>query len=114
MSRVLALAVLLLVLAPAGAAADQTARGKARLQILGGASLIVRGAQFVPGERVKVSVAGDHSMSKRTVANSRGAFAVRFSMPFDRCNSSLRVLATGDRGSRASAKRPEMMCPPRL
>lgn len=114
MSRALALVVLLLTLVPAGAAADRAAAGKARLQIVGGPPLLLRGTQFVAGERVKITVTGERTLSKSTVADGRGAFEVRFAVLFDRCSSSLRALARGARGSRAGAKMPQLMCPPRL
>lgn len=115
MSRVLALvAGLLLTLVPASAAADQASAGKARLQIVSGSSLVLRGTQFVPGERVKISLLGDLNRSKWAAADGRGTFVVRFRMSFDRCNSNLRIMARGDRGSRAGAKMPQLMCPPRL
>jgi len=110
----LALGALALALVPSGAAADQAATGRATLRVLPGSSLVLRGTSFVPGERVRISVAVGRSLSKRTIADSSGAFTVGFRASYDRCASSLTALAVGDRGSRARVKRPDLMCPPRL
>lgn len=100
----------------AGSASARTgeASGKPKLQVLQGASLALRGTQFVPGERITVSVSGPGRSSKRTVADGRGGFLVRFRMRFDRCNSNLIARAVGSRGSRAGVKTPPLLCPPRL
>jgi hypothetical protein len=115
MTRGLALVALLLTLVPAGAAAEQatsqaTAQ-RARLFVGTGAQLAVRGAQFVPGERVTVTVSMRQKRMKRTVANGQGAFIVRFRMSLPRCSSGFIARAVGNRGSRAMAKRPPMLCP---
>jgi hypothetical protein len=114
MTRGLALVALVLALAPAGAAAEQSATGKATLQLVRGASLVVRGMQFVPGEQVTVNVTTGRNVSKRVVADGRGAFVVRFRISFDRCSSGVIARAVGSRGSRALVKRPPHGCPPRL
>jgi hypothetical protein len=111
MTRGLALVALLFTLVPAGAAADQTASQRARLYIGAGAPLAVRGTHFVPGEQVTVTVSMRQKRMKRTVANGRGTFLVRFPMSLPRCSPGLIVLAVGNRGSRAMAKRPPMLCP---
>ena len=114
MTRGFALVALVLVLAPAGAAADQSATGRAKLQVFMGAPLVVRGTQFVPNEQVTVSVAATQKRMKRTVAGGRGGFVLRFRMSFERCRSGLTILAVGNRGSRALLKRPPTLCPPHL
>lgn len=114
MTRGFALVALVLTLAPAGAAADQSATGRASLQVVTGAQLVVRGMHFVPGEQVTVTVSGAERRMKRAVADGQGGFLVRFRMSFERCRSGLTALAVGNRGSRARVKRPPMLCPPRL
>jgi hypothetical protein len=111
MTRGLALVALLLTLVPAGAAADQTASQRARLHIGTGAPLVIRGTHFVPGEQVTVTVSMRQKRMKRTVANGQGAFLVRFRMSLPRCSPGIIALAVGNRGSRAMAKRPPMLCP---
>ena len=74
-------------------------------------SLVVRGTQFVPGEQVTVTVSAAQKRMKRTVATGQGAFRLGFRLSYERCNSGLRVLAVGNRGSRAALKRPPMLCP---
>jgi hypothetical protein len=114
MTRGLALVALVLTLAPAGAAADQSTPRRATLHVGLGVPLVVRGTQFVPGERVTVTILATNKRMKRTVANSQGGFVVRFRVSFERCRAGLVALAVGDRGSRAKTKRPPMLCPPRL
>jgi hypothetical protein len=114
MTRGLALVALVLTLAPAGAAADQSTPRRATLHVGLGVPLVVRGAHFVPGEQVSVTIAAARKRTKRTVANSRGGFVVRFRASFERCRAGFIALAVGDRGSRALVKRPPMLCPPRL
>jgi hypothetical protein len=111
MTRVVALVALVLTLAPAGAAADQSATGRARLQVTMGTELVVRGTKFVPGEQVTVTVSAAQKRMKRTVANGQGEFLVRFRMGLQRCGPGFLALAVGNRGSRALVKRPPMLCP---
>jgi hypothetical protein len=64
----------------------------------------VRGAGFLPAERVTVYVAAGAERSKTAVATSRGTFAVRFrSLEVGACESYV-VRAVGNRGSRASVR----------
>ena len=114
MRRMLALTTVVLGLVPTGAAADQSRNDKPRLRLVAGAVLAVRGAHFVPGERVKVTVTVGRRLAKEAVVEGRGSFAVRFQTSFDRCSSSLRVQAVGNRGSLVLLKLPPFMCPPRL
>ncbi len=114
MNRAFVLATLAFTLLPSGAAAGEAAQERPTLRVTAGAMLVVRGTHFLPGERVKVSVAGDRRLTRGATALGSGSFAVRFRSSFDRCNSRLTVLAVGDRGSRARVKLPELMCPPRL
>ena len=111
MTRGVTLVALVLTLVPAGAAADQAASERARLQVVMGASLVARGTHFVPGEQVTVTIAAGQKRMKRTVANGQGGFVVRFRMSFTRCSSGFIALAVGNRGSRAMVKRPPMLCP---
>ena len=114
MTRMLALGALAMLLLPAGAAADVNRVGKPSLRVGVGPTLVLRGASFAAGERVKVTVAVGRRIAKDTHANDGGSFTVRFRIPYDRCNSSLTALAVGSRGSQARLKLPELMCPPRL
>ena len=114
MFRIAALAVLFVLLVPAGAAGSQTATGKARLQVAQGGALVIRGANFVRGERVRLTITTSTVIRKRAVANRRGAFLTEVDVSFDRCLTPLRVVAVGSRGSRAMVKVPQTLCPPRL
>ena len=100
-------------LVPAGAAADGTATRTARLRILQTPTLSLSGSRFLPGERVRVTVVSRTKHSKRVTATRRGAFVVRFDFMPDRCLGAT-VVAVGNRGSRAQAKLPMPVCPPRL
>jgi hypothetical protein len=114
MRHIAVLVALFAVMVPAGDAAEQAATGKAKLQIVRGATLTLRGIQFHAGEKVKVTVSAPSRLSKRVVAGGQGTFVVRFGISFDRCNTGLQAFAVGSRGSRASVKLPDLMCPPRL
>jgi hypothetical protein len=104
----------MLALAPASAASEQReSGGKARLSLVRGAPLVLRGVAFVPGERVRVTVTAERQLAKRVSANAAGRFTVRFATSFDRCQG-LSARAVGDRGSRAGLKTAELLCPPRL
>lgn len=111
MTRGLALVALVLTLAPGGAAADQAASERARLQVGMGTTLVVRGQHFVPGEQVTVTISAGQKRTKRTAANGQGTFLVRFRMTVERCGPGYIALAVGNRGSRAMVKRPPMLCP---
>jgi hypothetical protein len=76
------------------------------LTLRGIAPVIVDGAHFHSGERVKITVLPGPSVGVR--ANSRGAFSVTLrGVPVDRC-SGLIVRARGTAGSLAVARRPPL------
>jgi hypothetical protein len=103
-----------LALGAAASGTNQTSAGRATLKLQGVAPLTLRGAQFVPAERVVVSVRSGQRRSKRLTANSRGGFVVSFPrVSYDRCDP-LFALAVGSRGSRAGLKVPPRGCPPGL
>ncbi|MGZ6637263.1 MAG: hypothetical protein ACXVII_30690 [Solirubrobacteraceae bacterium] len=81
------------------------------LTLHGTAPVIVDGAHFRSGERVKITSLPGPSVSVR--ANSRGAFSLTLrGVPVDRC-SGLIVHARGTAGSLAVARRPPLrQCPP--
>jgi len=67
--------------------------------------LTVRGSGFVPGERVKV-VAREPTVYRKTVtAGRRGRFTTIFRVAVGKC-ARIRVVATGNKGSRASTTLP--------
>jgi hypothetical protein len=86
---------------------------KATLKMTSGTPVTIRGARFVPGERVRISVSDARTRTRRVTANTAGVFVAEFPIAFDRCNG-LIVSAVGSEGSRATLKRPELLCPPRL
>jgi hypothetical protein len=74
----------------------------------------VRGAHFVPGERVRLTLrAGAATRVRTAVASTRGSFAVSFGRlaEKDRCSGSVAVTAVGARGDRVSYRLPQMACP---
>jgi hypothetical protein len=109
------LGVLLFASLPAGASAGQGAAGTARLALVGGSPLKVRGVRFEPAERVRVRVLAPALASKRVVVDDKGSFVLRFAgIAVDRCNG-LTVTAVGSGGSRAALKLPpQPLCPPTL
>jgi hypothetical protein len=112
-TRALVLATFFLALVPTGSSATSAAQSKATLRLVQSGTLVVRGAHFLAGERVRVTVVTERTLAKRTTAAGNGSFAVRFDVLLDRCNAAT-VTATGNRGSRARVKLPQRMCPPRL
>jgi hypothetical protein len=114
MRRTIVLMTLTLALLPAGANAGREVGGRPTLVLAKPMPLTLRGAHFKPDERIRVTVKGLRKGTKRASADSNGVFVVRFSgVAFDRCDG-LMVLAVGSLGSRASLKRPQPLCPPRL
>jgi hypothetical protein len=95
------------------AASGGESGGKPALKLVRGAPLTLRGTRFVSGERVRVSASSGRTSTRRVNANGSGLFVVRFPFGYDRCNGLL-VTAVGSDGSRATLKRPELLCPPRL
>jgi len=77
----------------------------------------VKGANFKSREKIRVVLMlnGAKRISQ-TRASATGGFTVAFSgaEEADRCNSDVWARATGARGSTATAKMPQAMCPPRL
>jgi hypothetical protein len=74
----------------------------------------VRGAHFVPGERVRLTLrAGAATRVRTAVASERGSFAVSFGRlaEKDRCSGSVAVTAVGAKGNRAAYRLPGMACP---
>lgn len=111
---VIALALSLALVGTAASGANETSAGKATLKLQGGTPLTLRGARFVPGERVVVSVRSGQRQTKRVTATNRGGFVVSFPrISYDRCDP-LFALAVGSRGSRAGLKMPPRACPPGL
>jgi hypothetical protein len=115
MKRFATLIVAFLVLAPAGAAAQKSAAGKAKLRVMSSAPLKVKGMGFASGERVLVRIRGKAVITrKRATASRSGVWVLSFpGLAYERC-SALIVTAVGNRGSRAGMKLPQPLCPPPL
>jgi hypothetical protein len=94
----------------AAAANGGESRKKATLKLSGGAPLTLRGANFLPSERVRVSLSGERRQMKQVTAGPGGGFVVRFQVAFDRCSATI-VRAVGARGSLAGLKLPPLACP---
>ena len=63
---------------------------------------MVRGTGFKAGEHVRVAGHGPGMATKRMTAGGTGAFTVRFADSVGARCTGFTVVATGDRGSRAS------------
>jgi hypothetical protein len=115
MKRIATLVVAFLVLVPAGAAAHETAAGKAKLRFMSTAPLKVKGTGFVSGERVVVRVSSKRGVTrKRVTATRSGAWVLTFpAISYERCTG-MTVSAVGNQGSRAGMKLPQPLCPPPL
>jgi hypothetical protein len=91
-------------------ASGSESRKQAKLKLTAGIPLTIRGTNFLPNERVRVTVSGELRRTKQVIANRSGVFLVRFQTAFDRC-SDMTALAVGARGSRAMLKMPQLGCP---
>jgi hypothetical protein len=102
--RLLALAATGATLVAVGAASAQplTASGKnASLSAVDLRPLVVVGARFEPGERVRLMLSAGEGQQWRTkVAGPAGRLTVRFAVSVGAC-SRFAVFAVGSRGSRA-------------
>jgi hypothetical protein len=115
--RIALIVVTALMLAVSGSAMstpDASKPTRATLGLADTAPLKLRGRGFHARERVRVSVSAERRATKRVVATAAGSFVVTFAdISVDRCNG-LVAVAVGRRGSRATYKQPQPLCPPRL
>lgn len=91
------------------------ARSAPTLRLVSTQPLVVKGAHFKAHERVRVTARAD--VTKRTKlirTTAKGTFSVSFgtSLAVDPCVESIRVTASGGRGSDAAMKLPQRACPP--
>ena len=103
--------VLFLALAVASMAAwDASAHTErtARLRLVDVAPVTFRGSAFAPREDVRVVlVRQGRRFVRNAQANERGSFRVGFGLvALDVCRGAVTVSASGDRGSRATYRRP--------
>jgi hypothetical protein len=109
--RLIVAGVIVAAVAPTGAGAEREAAGKPRLSLARGAPLAIRGVNFAPAERVRVTVSAELRVAKTVTADGSGRFVARFRVSYDRCLG-LSALAVGSRGSRARLRMPEFLCRP--
>jgi hypothetical protein len=102
----LTLALAIVVGAASGASAHTERR--ASLRLVDVAPVTFGGSEFVSRESVRVTLTRQNRRFVRNArANGRGAFSVRFGLvALDVCLGAVTVSATGDRGSRATYRRP--------
>ena len=105
---------LALLLPSAAGGAPSTANRKAVLGLATAQPVALRGSRFLSGERVTVVAASQGRLRTKVVtAGAAGTFLVQFvGLPFDRCEG-FAAIARGSRGSFATYKLPDVMCPPR-
>ena len=95
-----------------GAATE--ARRSPALRLADREPLTLSGVRFHARELVRVKVTADSgTASRRMRATASGSFTSQFDLALDRC-SGLYAVAVGSRGSRATLKLPEPLCPPSL
>ena len=115
--RIGLLVVLSLGIVAAGSAAatgEGDASAKARLKLVRGAPLTLRGTQFDSRESIRLIVVARTRITKRLRANGAGSFVVRLlGIKVGPCQG-FTAFAIGSRGSRANASLPNVSCPPRL
>jgi hypothetical protein len=81
------------------------ARTKPSVNVARVIPVVVEGAGFVSSERVKVVVRLPMVYRKTVTATRRGRFTLTFRVAAGKCNT-IRVLAIGNKGSRASTVSP--------
>jgi hypothetical protein len=105
------LAVVFVLSANVGGAANQGAASKPQLRVAALSPFTVMGTGFRPGETVRVSVhTRDRDVSKTDVAGGRGVIDVRFSrLKLGNCPEYM-VAARGSKGSRAGLRSVPRAC----
>lgn len=89
-----------------------TAPSKARLTVVKGKPLALRGTGFRPHEAVRITLLASIKRSvKRAEAGANGSFKVAFPPAADGC-SLVTAYAVGSKGSRASVQIGGPPCPP--
>ena len=110
--RRLAVLVALVVAASVASLSPGAAPGaaaRASLEVVSLEPLRLRGEGFRAGERARLTVRVDGRASVlRARAGARGTFVARLAA--DGCVSSIRVVAVGDRGTRASTALDHVTC----
>jgi hypothetical protein len=82
------------------------------LHYLGGSPVVFRGTGFKPHERVVVTAFGGERVVRRAVASANGVFKLSFpGVDPGTCAGFFGATAVGDRGSRATFRRPPRLCP---
>jgi hypothetical protein len=102
---VLLLALVVVTVGALEAAAKPERR--ASLRLVDDAPVTFRGSAFAPREEVRVTLTRQgRRFVRNTRASARGVFRVRFGLiAIDVCRGAIRVVASGDRGSRATYRR---------
>jgi hypothetical protein len=103
----------LVALAALGLAAGAASAAAPTVRIVAIDPVLVRGAGFVPSERVRVTVVAGHAKRGRTTVTTRsGTFAIDLGALSrdNRCGTTIVVSAVGARGDRAAAKLPPREC----
>jgi hypothetical protein len=106
--RALLLVLALVVAAAAAVEASAGLERRATLRLVDVAPVTFRGSAFAPREGVRVVlVRQSRRFVRNAQANGRGTFRVRFGLvALDVCRGAVTVSAAGDRGSRATYRRP--------
>ncbi|HEU5212574.1 MAG TPA: hypothetical protein VFU10_07365 [Gaiellaceae bacterium] len=84
--------------------------GRAQLQLMRSSPVMLRGTGFTAAEHVRVVARVPGMATKRVTASSAGAFTVRFAGRAGTRCTGFSVIATGDRGSRASITQAPEQC----
>jgi len=118
-SMIVAAVVLLVATAGAGSAiAAEGARSSQRpvLTLIDRSPLTIAGAQFRPGELVRIAVRGAHATQRRIRAGRSGGFQIVLqAWILDRCGTPVVIEAIGIRSGAIAVKpAPQPACPPPL
>jgi hypothetical protein len=90
------------ILAAVAAAPGGMARTHATIEVTRTIPITVKGTRFRAGERVKVVVRSPAVHRKTVTASRRGRFTASFRSAAGKC-ASIHAIATGNKGSRATA-----------
>jgi hypothetical protein len=106
--RAIALTLALAVVSVVAWDASAHTERRATLRLVDVAPVTFRGSAFAPREDVRVVlVRQSRRFVRNAQANGRGTFRVRFGLvALDACRGAVTVSASGDRGSRATYRRP--------
>jgi len=103
---------IVLALLVAAFAAPAFAAQAPTLRVVRERPLVLRGTDFRPRERVRVTVrTGAATWTRQTQAGARGGFTVEFRVRINFCSTQVRIVASGRSTGTVRARLPQRECP---